>query len=120
MSGPAVAILIPQPVADHCDPRYFRPAEVELLWGDCTKAETRLGWKRKVDFDGLVKEMVEADVKGKSRCNSYAHLPRLIRVVRVLSGFGEGGEPQLRHSRLYDHVTFILEGRSRACMPLYK
>jgi hypothetical protein len=47
----------------HC--RYFRPAEVELLWGDCTKAETKLGWKRHVDFDGLVKEMVESDIKGE-------------------------------------------------------
>lgn len=41
---------------------YFRPAEVELLWGDATKAETQLGWKRQVDFDGLVKEMVLAGV----------------------------------------------------------
>lgn len=45
------------------NPKYFRPAEVELLWGDPTKAEKELGWKRKVDFKGLVKMMVEADVK---------------------------------------------------------
>jgi len=44
------------------DPRYFRPAEVELLLGDPAKAERLLGWKRKVDFDSLVKEMVEADL----------------------------------------------------------
>lgn len=48
------------------DEKYFRPAEVELLWGDCTKAETKLGWKRHVDFDGLVKEMVESDIKAVS------------------------------------------------------
>jgi GDPmannose 4,6-dehydratase len=42
---------------------YFRPAEVDLLWGNPAKAERELGWKRKVDFDSLVKEMVEADVK---------------------------------------------------------
>jgi len=47
--------------------RYFRPAEVELLWGDCTKAETKLGWRRHVDFDGLVKEMMESDIKGESK-----------------------------------------------------
>ncbi|WP_024615539.1 GDP-mannose 4,6-dehydratase [Clostridium sp. Ade.TY] len=45
------------------NPRYFRPAEVELLWGDCTKAEKELGWKRKVDFKGLVKMMVDEDMK---------------------------------------------------------
>lgn len=45
------------------NPKYFRPAEVELLWGDSTKAETELGWKRKVDFPGLVKMMVDADMK---------------------------------------------------------
>lgn len=45
------------------NPRYFRPAEVELLWGDCSKAERELGWKRKTDFKGLVKMMIEADVK---------------------------------------------------------
>ncbi len=45
------------------NPRYFRPAEVELLWGDCTKAEQELGWKRKVDFPGLVKMMVDGDMK---------------------------------------------------------
>jgi GDPmannose 4,6-dehydratase len=45
------------------DPRYFRPAEVELLLGNPAKAEKKLGWKRKVDFEALVREMVEADVK---------------------------------------------------------
>jgi GDPmannose 4,6-dehydratase len=44
------------------DPRYFRPAEVDLLLGNPAKAEEKLGWKRKVDFDTLVKEMVEADL----------------------------------------------------------
>lgn len=45
------------------DTGYFRPAEVELLLGDPAKAERLLGWKRKVDFDTLVKEMVEADLQ---------------------------------------------------------
>ncbi|KDE03146.1 GDP-mannose 4,6 dehydratase [Microbotryum lychnidis-dioicae p1A1 Lamole] len=49
------------------DPRYFRPAEVELLHGNPAKAERVLGWKRKVDFDSLVKEMVLADVEGAKR-----------------------------------------------------
>lgn len=45
------------------NPRYFRPAEVELLWGDATKAETELGWKRKVSFKELVAMMVDSDMK---------------------------------------------------------
>jgi GDPmannose 4,6-dehydratase len=45
------------------NPRYFRPAEVELLWGDSTKAEKKLGWTRDVDFPGLVKMMVDSDMK---------------------------------------------------------
>ena len=44
------------------NPRYFRPTEVELLWGDPSKAERELGWKRKVDFKGLIRMMVEADL----------------------------------------------------------
>lgn len=44
------------------NPQFFRPAEVELLLGDPTKAETKLGWKREVSFEQLVKRMVDADV----------------------------------------------------------
>ena len=45
------------------NPRYFRPAEVDLLLGDPSKAEKILGWKRKVSFKELVKIMVAADLK---------------------------------------------------------
>ncbi|EQK45936.1 GDP-mannose 4,6-dehydratase [[Clostridium] bifermentans ATCC 19299] len=45
------------------DPRYFRPAEVELLWGDSTKARTELGWEPKYSFMDLVKEMVASDLE---------------------------------------------------------
>ncbi len=44
------------------DPRYFRPAEVEALLGDPTKARARLGWSHKISFRDLVREMVEADL----------------------------------------------------------
>lgn len=44
------------------DPRFFRPAEVDLLIGDPTKAQNKLGWKREVDFPGLVKMMVQHDL----------------------------------------------------------
>ncbi|GAA0208087.1 GDP-mannose 4,6-dehydratase [Selenomonas dianae] len=43
------------------NPRFFRPAEVELLWGNPSKAERELGWRRKVSFSELVRMMVEAD-----------------------------------------------------------
>ncbi|MCG7944955.1 MAG: GDP-mannose 4,6-dehydratase [Candidatus Thiodiazotropha taylori] len=42
------------------DPTFFRPAEVELLLGDPTKAEQKLGWKREYDFEALVNDMMEA------------------------------------------------------------
>lgn len=45
------------------DPRYFRPAEVELLIGDATKARTLLGWQPAVTFQELVKIMVQADLQ---------------------------------------------------------
>jgi GDPmannose 4,6-dehydratase len=45
------------------DPRFFRPAEVDLLVGDATKAETQLGWQRKCSFDELVQRMVDHDLK---------------------------------------------------------
>jgi GDPmannose 4,6-dehydratase len=48
------------------NPEFFRPAEVDILLGDPTKAETKLGWKRAVDFPGLVKLMVEHDLAAES------------------------------------------------------
>ena len=45
------------------DKKYFRPAEVDLLMGDATKAKTRLGWQPKVTFEELVKMMAESDLR---------------------------------------------------------
>lgn len=45
------------------DPRYFRPAEVDVLLGDATKARQKLGWEPTVDFKSLVRLMVEHDLK---------------------------------------------------------
>ena len=45
------------------DPRYYRPAEVDLLLGDATKAKNELGWKPRVSFPELVRMMVDADLK---------------------------------------------------------
>jgi GDPmannose 4,6-dehydratase len=45
------------------DPHYFRPTEVDSLIGDATKARQRLGWRHKVGFEELVREMVDADLE---------------------------------------------------------
>ncbi|MGH3372351.1 MAG: GDP-mannose 4,6-dehydratase, partial [Nocardioidaceae bacterium] len=45
------------------DPRFVRPAEVDMLKADPTKARERLGWKPTVDFEELVRMMVEADLR---------------------------------------------------------
>ncbi|MBQ3726643.1 MAG: GDP-mannose 4,6-dehydratase, partial [Selenomonadaceae bacterium] len=45
------------------NPKYFRPAEVDLLLGDPSKAQRVLGWRRKISFRELVKIMVQADLK---------------------------------------------------------
>ncbi len=49
------------------DPKYFRPAEVDLLLGDPTKARRQLGWELKTSFEQLVEMMVEADLKQAER-----------------------------------------------------
>ena len=45
------------------DPKFYRPAEVDLLVGDATKAGRKLGWEPTVDFRGLVRLMVDADLR---------------------------------------------------------
>ncbi|HDQ15700.1 MAG TPA: GDP-mannose 4,6-dehydratase [Bacteroidetes bacterium] len=49
------------------DPKYFRPTEVDLLLGDPSKAQKVLGWKAKLQFDDLVKLMVEADFRQQKK-----------------------------------------------------
>lgn len=45
------------------NPKFYRPAEVELLLGNSNKAREELGWKPKISFDNLVKKMIENDLK---------------------------------------------------------
>jgi len=49
------------------DPRYFRPTEVETLLGDPTKAHAKLGWKPRISFEEMVREMVREDLKVAER-----------------------------------------------------
>ncbi|XP_064087162.1 GDP-mannose 4,6 dehydratase-like isoform X2 [Macrobrachium nipponense] len=45
------------------NPKYYRPAEVDFLQGDPTKAKTKFGWKHSFDFKALVKDMIQADIE---------------------------------------------------------
>ncbi len=45
------------------DPKFYRPAEVNVLVGDCSKARRMLGWEPKVSFEDLVRMMLDADLK---------------------------------------------------------
>jgi GDPmannose 4,6-dehydratase len=49
------------------DPKFLRPAEVDLLIGDPSKAKTKLGWQPEVGFDKLVEMMVEHDIAYETR-----------------------------------------------------
>lgn len=64
-------------------PEYFRPAKVDILLGDSSKAQEKLGWKPKVCFKELVKIMVDADLeKEKLLLNGSANYRKEnIRVV---------------------------------------
>ncbi|MHC1749534.1 MAG: GDP-mannose 4,6-dehydratase [Cellulosilyticaceae bacterium] len=56
------------------NPKFFRPAEVELLLGDPTKAETTLGWKRQISFQELVERMVNRDMELVAKEIKYNNL----------------------------------------------
>jgi GDPmannose 4,6-dehydratase len=65
-SNPAFPLEIGKQVIG-IHPRYFRPAEVDLLIGDATKARTKLGWKPKYDLQSMVKEMVSDELIYQSK-----------------------------------------------------
>lgn len=54
---PVVSVLV------KINPKFYRPAEVDILLGDSTKARNELGWKPKTDFEGLIKKMIDNDLK---------------------------------------------------------
>jgi GDPmannose 4,6-dehydratase len=59
----------------HVDERFYRPAEVDLLIGDSTKARKALGWKPKYTFQEMVSEMVQSDLKQMARDSTIEHRP---------------------------------------------
>lgn len=69
------------------DPRYLRPAEVELLIGDSTKARTKLGWQPSVTFQELVHLMVDADLQalGIPSPSGRTTIPDVATVRQVIS-----------------------------------
>jgi GDPmannose 4,6-dehydratase len=53
------------------NPRYYRPAEVDLLIGDASKAREKLGWEPKTSLEELCRMMVEADLARNERGASF-------------------------------------------------
>jgi len=66
-NGPGKGLLKKGRAIIRIDPRYFRPAEVDALLGDATKARRKLGWKPKITFQELVSEMMRADLDAAKR-----------------------------------------------------
>ena len=62
-SNPSEKHSTTSPVCCVVDPAYFRPAEVETLIGDATKAKEKLGWEPETSFADLVEEMVQSDFR---------------------------------------------------------
>jgi GDPmannose 4,6-dehydratase len=60
-------MIAPGTVVVQVDPAYFRPTEVDLLLGDPTKANTKLGWQPEHDLASLVKDMIDNDLKLASK-----------------------------------------------------
>jgi GDPmannose 4,6-dehydratase len=74
------------------DRRYFRPTEVDLLIGDPSKVHAKLGWKHRLSFPQLVKEMVSADLEAVDRT-------RALDASRPLSAYGDVGYQGLKVTR---------------------
>ena len=72
-SAPEGSAARPGQVVTAVDPRYFRPAEVDTLLGDASKAKAKLGWSPKTSFEELVSEMMAADLQIARREAFLAH-----------------------------------------------
>lgn len=72
-AAPAGSAMRPGQRITAIDSRYFRPAEVETLLGDPTKAKRQLGWEPRTDFNALVCEMMQADLQLTQRDALVTH-----------------------------------------------
>jgi GDPmannose 4,6-dehydratase len=111
----AVAVATQQPVV-RVSTEYYRPAEVELLVGDFSKAETQLGWRPRMSLRELCTLMVEADIKRQdplSKRNERDEANWLDREVShvpvqpAANGHGLGGQSGSRHeAAVFFHPEF--------------
>ena len=76
------------------DPAFYRPAEVEVLLGDSSKARKTLGWAPRIPLDALIKEMVDADLEQVARHSSESAISRLKSVVANWQDSGVVAEPE--------------------------
>ncbi len=73
------------------DPRFYRPAEVELLQGDAAKARKKLGWEPQRKFENLVKDMVEADLTALAPAGESRRIDRGAQCHGRVAGSAAGG-----------------------------
>ena len=93
------------------DPRFYRPAEVDLLIGDASKAHEKLGWKPRVSFEELVRMMYENDLAEEQRAR-----PALDAATRAASrrrGVAGGDQHRVPHRRERRRVAEVELLRSR-------
>ncbi len=76
------------------DPAFYRPAEVEVLLGDSSKARKTLGWEPRIPLDALIKEMVDADLERVVRHSSENAVSRLKSVAANWQDSGVPAEPE--------------------------
>ena len=72
------------------DPAFYRPAEVEVLLGDSSKARKTLGWEPRIPLDALIKEMLDADLERmaeQSRRLTLERVPRQAIAIRIAPAF---------------------------------
>ena len=101
------------------DARYFRPAEVDLLIGDYSKAKAKLGWEPTVRFDELVRMMVDATASASSKSTTVAARRREAR-ARPRAHGGRGARRARRaraRQRPLPHELLEHEGLRRVRLP---
>ena len=84
VSGDLAPAVKPGDVIVRIDPRYFRPAEVETLLGDATKAKEKLGWVPEITAREMCAEMVEADLAAAQRHAMFRNAGHAVSLSREI------------------------------------